>query len=144
MSKREDIAENIVTVLTAMSSPVSANYITREQTDFTELSNAQYPAIFIQTAGEEREDATIGDSGIQRMATITYDIVGYVKSTTLDTARNQLAEAIEDALDADRTRGGYAKDTQITSIEIDDGSIAPIGGVIVTAQVQYFFTRGAT
>ena len=144
MSKREDIAGNIVTVLTAMSSPVAANFVTREPFDFNELSNAQFPAVLIQTAGEEREDATIGDSSIQRMGTITYDVVGYVKSTTLDTARNQLAEAIEEALDADRTRGGNAKDTQVVSVEIDDGTISPVGGVIVTVEVQYFFTRGAT
>ena len=49
---------------------------------------------------------------------------------------------MENALDVDRTRGGYALDTQIISIETDEGSIDPIGGVIVTARVQYNFTRG--
>ena len=143
MSVRENIAANIKTVLTAMSSPVAASYVTREPFDFTQLSNAQFPAILVQTAGESRSDETIGDSNIQRMGVITYDIVGYVKSSTIDTARNQLIEAIEEALDADRTRGGYAKDTQIVSVETDEGATDPVGGIIVTVEVEYFFTRGA-
>lgn len=143
MSVRENIAANIKTVLTAMSSPVAASYVTREPFDFTQLSNAQFPAILVQTAGESRSDETIGDSNIQRMGVITYDIVGYVKSSTIDTARNQLIEAIEEALDADRTRGGNAKDTQIVSVETDEGATDPVGGIIVTVEVEYFFTRGA-
>jgi hypothetical protein len=143
MSVRENIAANIKTVLTAMSSPVAASYVTREPFDFNQLSNAQFPAILVQTAGESRSDQTIGDSSIQRMGTITYDIVGYVKSSTIDTARNQLIEAIEEALDADRTRGGYAKDTQVVNVETDEGATDPVGGIIVTVEVEYFFTRGS-
>ena len=44
----------------------------------------------------------------------------------------------------DRTRGGNAKDTQITSIEVDEGQITPIGGVILTVAVTYEYTRGIT
>ena len=140
MSKREDIAENIVTVLDAVS---SISYVTREPFDFNKLSNAQYPAVLVQTAGEEREDVTIGDSSTQRMATIIYEIVGFVKSSSIDTARNELVESIEEALDADRTRDGNAKDTQVVNVLTDEGAIEPIGGVVVTVEVQYFYTRGA-
>ena len=141
MSKREDIAENIVTVLDAVS---SISYVTREPFDFNKLSNAQYPAVLVQTAGEEREDVTIGDSSTQRMATIIYEIVGFVKSSSIDTARNELVESIEEALDADRTRDGNAKDTQVVNVLTDEGAIEPIGGVVVTVEVEYFYTRGAT
>lgn len=144
MSIREDIAGNIVTTLTAMTTPVTAKLVTREPFEFDELSNAQFPAILIQTTGESRNDTTIGNTAIQRTSVITYDVVGYVKATAIDTARNQLIEAIEEALDADRTRGGFAKDTQVVSIDVDDGAIDPIGGVILTVEVEYFYTRGAT
>lgn len=143
MSKRESIAANLVTTLQAMTTPVQAKLVTREPFDFTQLSNAQFPAILIQTSTETREDATIGGADILREGSIDYQMIGYVKTTSLDTARNQLVEAMENALDIDRTRGGYALDTQIVSIETDEGSIEPIGGVIVTARVQYNFTRGA-
>jgi hypothetical protein len=144
MSIRESIASNIVTTLENASSPVSVSYVTREPFNFNELSNAQFPAILVQTASESREDITIGDDQITRQATIIYDLIGYVKSTTIDTARNNLVETIEEALDADRTRGGNAIDTQVISIETDEGAISPVGGVIVTVEVMYNFTRGNT
>jgi len=79
MSLRESIAGNIVTTLQAMSSPVSASYVTREPFDFQKLSNAQFPAILVQTASESREDATIGGAGIKRFGTIDYSVIGYVR-----------------------------------------------------------------
>lgn len=144
MSVRESVATNIVTTLQAATTPITPKYVTREPFEFSELSNAQFPAILVQTATETREDITIGDDAIRREGIITYDLVGYVKSNTIDTARNQLIETIEEALDADRTRGGNALDTQIVSIETDQGAITPVGGVIVTVNVMYNFVRGNT
>lgn len=144
MSVRESVATNIVTTLQATTTPITPKYVTREPFEFSELSNAQFPAILVQTATETREDVTIGDDAIRREGIITYDLVGYVKSNTIDTARNQLIETIEEALDADRTRDGNALDTQIVSIETDQGAITPVGGVIVTVNVMYNFVRGNT
>lgn len=144
MSIRESVASNIVTVLQAATTPVTPKYITREPFDFNELSNAQYPAILVQTTSESREDITIGDNQIRREGIITYELIGYIKSSTIDTARNNLIETIEEALDADRTRGGVALDTQIVSVETDQGAIAPVGGIIVTVNVMYNFVRGNT
>ena len=98
----------------------------------------------MQTASESREDITIGDGSIRREGIITYQLLGYVKSSTVDTARNNLIETIEEALDTDRTRNGNALDTQVVSIETDEGAIAPVGGIIVTVEVMYNFVRGNT
>lgn len=144
MSIRESIAGNIVTTLRAATTPSNIKYVTREPFDFDKLSNAQFPAILVRTAGEDREDSTLGGSMSQRMGSIDYEVVGYAKAKLIDTARNNLIETIEEALDVDRSRGGYAIDTQITSIETDDGSIDPIGGVIITVRCTYQFTRGNT
>ena len=141
MSVRESIASNIVTALTAISSP-TVKKVTREPFDFDKLSNAQYPAILVRTANESREDASIGGSMSSRQATIDYELICFVKHTNIDTARNQIVEAIDEKLDEDRTRGGYAIDTQVTSVEVDDGTIDPVGGVIVTVQILYTYTRG--
>ena len=143
MSVRENIASNIVTQLQAISSP-TIKLVTREPFDFDKLSNAQYPAILVRTTNESREDGTVGGATSSRFGNIDYELVCFVKSTTIDTSRNQIVEAIEEKLDVDRTRGGNAIDTQITSIETDDGSIDPIGGVIITVRVEYQFTRGTT
>ena len=144
MSIRESIAENIITTLQDVVAPVRISYVTREPFQFDKLSNAQYPAVLVRTADENREDSTIGGSIGKRIATINYELVCFVKAGIIDQARNNIIEAIEEGLDVDRTRGGFAKDTQITQVEIDEGSIDPIGGVILTVRVMYEYTRGTT
>jgi len=144
MSVRESIANNLVETLQATIDPVAIKYVTREPFDFDKLSSAQFPAILVRSAGEDREDSSIGGSITQRMATINYEFICYVKGFVIDSARNNLIEAIEEALDVDRLRGGYALDTQIINIEIDEGSIDPIGGIIITVRVLYQYTRGTT
>ena len=142
MSIREDIAKNLVDTIKAIQTPVAVKYATREPFDFDKLSNAQFPAVLVRSSDEDREDSTVGGSMSQRMATINYQLICYVKGQIVDTARNNIIEAVEEALDVDRTRGGHALDTQIVSIETDEGSIDPIGGVIITLRVLYQYQRG--
>ena len=144
MSSRENIAKNIVDTLKTAVQPIRLAFVTRQTFDFDKLSNRQFPAVLVRTADENREDSTLGGTLGKRMSTITYDVVCFVKSKEIDTARNQIIETIEEILDVDRTRGGNAKDTQITSIEVDEGQITPIGGVILTVAVTYEYTRGIT
>ena len=144
MSVRENIAANLVSTLQAITTPITVKYVTREPFEFDKLSNAQYPAILVRTANEARGDSTVGGATSQRLSTIDYELVCYVKGTGLDTARNNIVEAVEEKLDIDRSRGGYALDTQMTSVDTDDGSIAPIGGVILTVRCEYQYTRGTT
>ena len=142
MSIREQIAVDLVDTLEQIAKPVKVKYVTREPFDFEKLSNAQFPAILVQSADEDRNDDTVGGSLSNRMATINYQLVCYVKGKEIDTARNDIIEAVEESLDVDRTRGDVALDTQIISIETDEGSIAPIGGVILTLRVLYKYQRG--
>lgn len=144
MSVRENIAKDIVQVLQAATSPTNIKYVTREPFDFDKLSNAQFPAILVRTTSEDREDSSIGGSSTSRIGSIDYDLVCYVKGRQIDTARNQMVETVEEALDADRKRNSNAIDTQIINVEVDDGSIAPVGGVIITLRVIYSYTRGTT
>ena len=144
MSVRENIATNLVTALQAVTTPTTIKFVTREPFDFDKLSNAQYPAVLVRTTSEDRGDSTVGGSATQRLSTIDYELVCYVKGAGLDTARNNIIESIEEKLDEDRSRGGNAIDTQIISVDTDDGSIAPIGGVIITVRIEYQYTRGTT
>ena len=145
MSEREDIASDIVTKLDAVSSPIEFKKITREPFDPEELSNAQFPACFIQTGDETREVSTLGDVGTgKRQGTIDFIIVGFVKGTTsnIDTLRNQLIEVVEETLDDDISRAGNALNTQIVEAGTDGGEIFPYGGVRIVVRVDYQFTRG--
>ena len=144
MSKREDIASNIISVLTAVTSPITLKKITREPFNVDELSEQQYPAIFIQSGNEIRNDITMPSSTITRQATADFIIVGFVKGTTsnIDTKRNELITTIETTLNNDRTRGGYAKNTQVVEVSTDEGVLFPTGGIRMVIRVMYQFTSG--
>ena len=79
-----------------------------------------------------------------RSGTINYELVCFVKGKLLDQARNNIIESVEEGLEVDRTLGNKAVDTQVVSVEVDEGSIAPIGGVIITVRVLYYYVRGIT
>ena len=146
MSKRENIASDIITKLDAVTSPIEFKKITREPFEVEELSDAQFPAMFIQSGDETREPASIGvtGSGAYR-GTIDFIIVAFGKGTdtNIDTVRNQIIEVVEETLDNDITRDGNALDTQIIEASSDEGTIFPYGGVRITVRVMYEFTRGS-
>jgi len=142
MSVRENIASNIVTVLTAISSPITLKKITRQPFEPRDLSQQQYPCAWVESAEETREDASLNEG--TRQGTVDFVIMGFVQGaeSNIDTARNQLITAIETALDLDRTRDSNALDTEVISIETDEGTIFPIGGVRMVARCIYTFTSG--
>ena len=145
MSIREDIAANIITVLDAVSSPIELKKITREPFEPEQLADPQFPAIYISTGDEVREDYTLGDTAAgKRSGTIDYVLVGYVKGTdtNLDTKRNQLIEVIEETLDVDRTRGSNSLNSQIVEVSSDEGTLYPLGGIRIVVRVFYEFVRG--
>jgi len=144
MSKREDIASNIVTTISTGTSPITLKKVTREPFNVDELSEQQYPACFVQSGNETRSDETMTSSTITRQATADFVIVGYVKGTTsnIDTKRNELITTIETRLNSDRTRGGYAKQTQVVEVSTDEGVLFPIGGIRMVVRVMYQYTSG--
>ena len=142
MSARENIASNIVTVLTAISSPITLKKITRQPFEPRDLSQQQYPCAWVESAEETREDISTNDG--TRQGTVDFVIMGFVQGaeSNIDTARNQLITAIETALDLDRTRDSNALDTEVISIETDEGTIFPLGGIRMVARCIYTFTSG--
>ena len=143
MSNRENIAKNIITVLDAVTSPIELKKITREPFSVDELSEQQYPAIFVQSGNELRTDETMTSTTVTRQASADFIIVGFVKGgTNIDTKRNELISTIETALESDRSRGGYAKRTEIVEVSTDEGTLFPIGGIRVVVRVMYQYTAG--
>jgi hypothetical protein len=144
MSKRESIASDIITVLTAVTSPITLKKITREPFIVEELSEQQYPAIFIQSGNEVRTDETMTSTSVTRQALADFVIVGFVKGTdtNIDTKRNELISTIETALESDRSRGGYAKRTEVVEVSTDEGTLYPIGGIRIVVRVMYQYTAG--
>ena len=143
MSKRENIASNILSVISAISSPDIIK-ATRQPFQLDELSDKQYPAVIVQTSEETREDQELGDGARTRIGTIDFVILGFVKGaeSNIDTARNTLITAIETALESDITRSSNALDTEVTSVETDEGTLFPIGGIRMVVRCMYEYQAG--
>ena len=101
MSKRENIASNLLTVVSAISSP-DIKKATRQPFQLDELSDKQYPAVIVQTSEETREDQELGSGAKTRIGTIDFLILGFVKGAevNIDTKRNELITAIETAVES--------------------------------------------
>ena len=121
--------------------------VSRNPINTTDLAITQYPAIMVRTAEESRADETMGNL---RMGEIDYTIIGFVRASAsattitnnIDTQRNQLIEAIEEALETDRERNSNALNCYVSNVTVDDGTIFPLGRVDITFTVQYKYTRG--
>jgi hypothetical protein len=143
MSVRENIASNIATTITNITA-LTIKKVTRQPFPLEELSEQQYPAVLIQTQEETKEDQELGSGAKTRIATLDFLISGFVKGseTNIDTARNQLIEVIEEALETDITRNGNALDTEVVSVETDAGTLFPYGGISMTVRVIYEHQAG--
>ena len=143
MSVRENIASNLLSTISGISSP-SIKKATRQPFQLDELSDKQYPAVIIQTSEEVREDQELGSGAKTRIGTIDFVVLGFVKGaeSNIDTLRNQLITAIETALETDITRSSNALDTEVTSVETDEGTLFPIGGIRMVVRCTYEYQAG--
>ena len=143
MSVRENIASNIASTISGITSP-AIRKVTRQPFDIDELSDKQYPVVIIQTSEETREDVEMGSGAKTRQGTIDFVLSGFVKGAEVNiaTKRNQLITAIETALETDITRNSNALDTEVVSVETDEGTLFPIGGIRMTIRCTYVFQSG--
>ena len=141
MSRRELIVADVVQTLKNAEDP-RFGLVTREPFDVTQLSRQQFPALYISTADETREDITQTGTSGTRQSRLQIRIVGYVNGTTLDTLRNDLVERVEEVLDTDRTRGGQAYSTQLIEVSVDYAQVQPYGRVELLVEVVYTYRRG--
>lgn len=144
MTIREISAVNIVECLKEIDDP-RVVLVTREPFDVEKLAITQFPALLVQQTTETRRTISMGAvSSGRRQGTMTFEIRGFVRGTELDTKRNALIEAVENALDSDRYRGQWAEgvtDTQITEILVIP-RLQPLAEFTMTVEVTYNYLRG--
>jgi hypothetical protein len=143
MSVRENIASNLLSVISSISSP-TIKKATRQPFLLDELSEQQYPAVIVQTSEENRDDSELGSGAKTRHGTIDFVILGFVKGAdiNIDTKRNELITAIETAIETDITRNGNALDSEVIQVETDEGSLFPVGGIRMTIRCMYEYQSG--
>jgi hypothetical protein len=121
--------------------------VTSEPFNVLEIAITQFPAILITPRQETRETITMGIPGAgRRMGTLDFEIRAYVRGNELDRKRNDLIEAIEEALDSDRYRGLVQTgvlDSQIVSIDIID-RLPPLAEISLALRVKYNYVRTLT
>lgn len=135
-SYRENIAKDLQKSIKSIK-PVK--FVTRDVFEPDELSDAQFPAVLIQSGSELKSDIAMG---YERRGTIEYILTGFVKGKYLDTARNKLLDQLEEKLYEDVSRGGYAIDTLVTEINTDEGVIFPLGAIQMVVRIDYIHRKG--
>jgi len=143
---REQIADNIVTVLSDIDDPRPV-LVTREPFNVLEIAITQFPAILVTPTNEERETITMGLPGQgRRLGTLDFTIRGYTRGVELDRKRNDLIERIEESLDSDRYRTLIAQgviDSQVVTIDIVE-RMPPLAEFAITYRVRYNYVRSQT
>ena len=136
---RQQIRDQFVTLLTAGVTLVSSRvYATRVYP----LTQAKLPAITVtigsESSGLMTMGATMGSKSLDRTVDIAVSV--YENATaSLDSAIDAIAVQIEEAIGADFTLGGIAKESVLTSTSIDFSGETeqPVGIATLTFSVRY-------
>jgi hypothetical protein len=145
MSLRQQIIQAIQIAIQEIRDPKPV-LVTSEPFEVDKIAITQFPAVLIQLTTEQRDTVTMGMQGAgRRTGTMTYEIRGFVRGTSLDAQRTNLITAIENALDLDRYFGLKASgvlDSQIKLIEIIP-RLAPLAEFRLEFVVNYNYLRGS-
>lgn len=142
MTGREHIIQKILDGLANADDP-RFGLVTRNHFDVQRLSRQQFPAIYVQTADELRQDESFSGSGMTRSSVLQVRLVGYVQGTEVDRARNDLVERVETILEQDRTLGGAARITRLIEVTVDFDQPEHLGRVDIIIEVYYTYRRGS-
>lgn len=132
---RKTIRDNVTTTLTGLTTTGSRVY----QTRLFPLATAKLPGLCIYTSSENTEYATIGRPRTQ-IRQLEVVVEAYVKgASNLDDTIDTISVEVEEAIAADPSRGGGAKDTQITGfdVEYDGDGDQSVGVARFTISVTY-------
>ena len=132
---RQQIRDDIVTTLTGLTTTGSNVFRSR----IFPLEETNLPALCIYTKSEASEYDTIGlPRSVNRVLDVAVE--AYVKGVSnYDNTLDTIAVEVEEAIAADITLGGVAKDAQITAFEADfagDGE-QPVAVGRFTITVEY-------
>lgn len=144
MSLRQQIIDAIEIALREIRDPRPV-LVTREPFEPEKLAITQFPAILINFFDEERETTTMGLPSVGRRAgNIRFELRTFVRGTELDKRKNDILEAVEDALDQDRYLGLRAEGVTDSQVELIENvpRLAPLAEQRIVYRVRYNYVRG--
>jgi hypothetical protein len=133
---RQQIREYFGTTLTGLTTTGTNVYESRVYT----LQNNTLPSLVIYTKSEISEPIVIGTDRVMSRE-LSVVVEAYCKATSnFDDTIDTISKEVEEAIMADRTLGGLAKDTYVESTEIEytgEGE-QPVGYVTLTFLTNYY------
>ena len=133
---RQQIREYFGTTLTGLSTTGANVYESRVYP----IENTKLPALVIYTKSETSEPIVIGTDRVMSRE-LSVVVEGYAKATTnFDDTIDTISKEVEQAIAADRTLDGKAKDTYLesTEIEFNGEGEKPLGFVSLTFISNYY------
>ena len=133
---RQQIREYFGTTLTGLSTTGSNVYESR----IYPIENSKLPALVIYTKSETSEPIVIGTDRVMSRE-LSVVVEGYAKATSdFDDTVDTISKEVEEAIAADRTLDGKAKDTYLesTEIEFNGEGEKPLGYVSLTFLTNYY------
>jgi hypothetical protein len=146
-SKRSTLLEYLRnTLLPGVTTGNGYNYtlatIERGHRNFRDLMPTAFPAVFVSSTQESRENINhVAFNAILKVA-----LVGYVKNTEatpnasgtgVQLDLDKLIEDLTKVLEADRLQGGRVYNTEIVSVDTDEGDMAPYAMCVVVVEFKY-------
>jgi hypothetical protein len=133
---RQQIREYFGTNLTGLSTTGANVYESRVYP----IENSKLPALIIYTKSETSEPIVIGTDRVMSRE-LSVVVEGYAKATSdFDDTIDTISKEVEQAIAADRTLDGKAKDTYLesTEIEFNGEGEKPLGYVSLTFLTNYY------
>ena len=133
---RQQIREKIGATLTGLTTTGSNVFESRVYP----LENANLPALIIYTKEESSEPIVIGTQRVMSRE-LSVVVEGYAKATSnFDDTIDTISKEVEEAIAADRTLDGLAKDCYLesTEIEFNGEGEKPLGYVSLTFLTNYY------
>jgi hypothetical protein len=132
---RKQIRDNVITTVTGLTTTSTRVYRSRVYP----IASGKLPGLCVYTRSETVESGTMTRPRT-KMRNLDVVIEGYaLANSNLDDSLDQISLEVEEAMVADVTRGGKAKDTELIDVEIEQvGEGETQAGVVrMTFSVQY-------
>lgn len=142
-SKRKDIMNDLITKLKTIKSP-RIGKVSEKPVDFARLARTAYPFLSVNVIEEAKEDIAMEWRLSTLTVGITVHIEGKSKTEKVEEQFADIIEAIEEKLEADRTRDGNAQTTEILEVEDIQVNAYPTVSQTIRVGVQYTYSRGNT
>lgn len=135
---RESIVDEFVHKLKSMNI-IKLGKVQRDPIVPSELPKTAFPAVYVETAEEDRQDITMGVTRLRESIMLLACVI-VVGGKDRDRQRNVVVDGIEKTIAADKTLNGNAKDCVLTRVElVEIGETEPYASCRAIFTIKYCY-----